>query len=633
MKMLQLRRQEGIKMPIRHKIAIYMAALICVTVGINTYTTVRTETKVLTNKIIYGNKRLVRNIAFRIKKAFLVSNQASVEDILADPTIGENTNMIYIKVIEPGGKVYMASESSFVGETVDSALLVEQEDVVIDHFFPRKKRHGILIIHPAVIDGERWHIIAGFPSVQIRTTIKYLILQNLMSGSFVILLGAFVSFFFAKTICDPILSLTKAAKIIADGDLTHRVTANTKDEVGELARTFNDMAVKLKKSHTNLEEKVEELAAEKELLSITLSGMSEGLIAVDIDKRIILFNTVAEELCGREFKEVEGKLVDDIFQLVNEQTKEPLESPITRALQSGETECGSENDVLLSKDSSECPVYTSAAPIREDKGGIIGVVMVFRDVSYEREIDRMKTDFVSSVSHELRTPLTSIKAYTDTILRDSSMPEETKSQFLVVISEETNRLAALIEDLLEVSRIASGTVKIERVFINIEAVIEKVLTAVKPLAEKKNIRLETKIPDGLPKLQADESKIESVVINLVNNAIKFTPEKGRVSIYIETANNEMLIRVSDTGMGMPKEALPKIFDRFYRVHRPGKQIQGTGLGLSIVKKIVTVHDGRIEVESETDKGTSFTVFLPLVSQNEQETTDVLVSTSENGRKS
>ncbi|MHC4113846.1 MAG: ATP-binding protein [Planctomycetota bacterium] len=609
-------------MPIRHKIAIYMAVLICITVGITTYTTVRTETKILTNKIIYGNKRLVRNIAFRIKKALLVSNWAAVEDILADPTISENSEMTCIKIVKPDGKVYMANESSFVGEMVDSTLLVEQEDVIIDHFFPQQNRHGVLVVHPTMVEGERWHIMAGFPSIQIKTTIKYLILQNLMSGSFVILLGAFVSFSFAKTICDPIINLTKAAKVIADGDLAHRVTANTKDEVGELARTFNDMAVKLKKSHTNLEEKVGELAAEKELLSITLSGMSEGLIAVDVNKQIILFNTVAENLCGWEFKEVEGKLVDDIFQIINEQTKEPVENPIAKALQSGETECGSESDALLSRDGRECPVYTSAAPIRKNEGAVIGVVMVFRDVSYEREIDRMKTDFVSSVSHELRTPLTSIKAYTDTILRDSNMPEETKSQFLVVVSEETNRLATLIEDLLEVSRIASGTAKIEREFVNIETVIEKVLTALKPLAEKKNIQLETNIPDKLPQLQADESKIESVVINLVNNAIKFTPENGRVSVSIEVANDEMFIRISDTGMGMPKEALPKIFDRFYRVHRPGKQIQGTGLGLSIVRKIVAMHNGRIEVESEMDKGTTFTIFLPLISQHVQETADV-----------
>ena len=140
-------------MPIRHKITIYMAVLICITIGINTYTTVRTETKILTNNIIYENKRLVRNIAFRVKKAFLVSNRTSVEDILASPIISENSEMIYIKIVKPDGKVYMASESSFVGELVDSTLLVEQEDVITDYFFSQQKQHGVLVVHPTMIGG------------------------------------------------------------------------------------------------------------------------------------------------------------------------------------------------------------------------------------------------------------------------------------------------------------------------------------------------------------------------------------------------------------------------------------------------------------------------------------------------
>ena len=140
------------------------------------------------------------------------------------------------------------------------------------------------------------------------------------------------------------------------------------------------------------------------------------------------------------------------------------------------------------------------------------------------------------------------------------------------------------------------------------------MTALEPLAEKKNIALGANVFDELPELQGDKSKIESVIINLVNNAIKFTPEHGRVSIGAEAENGEMIIRISDTGMGIPKEALSKIFERFYRVHRPGKQIQGTGLGLSIVNKIVTMHNGRIEVESQMEQGTIFTVFLPLATE-------------------
>jgi len=223
----------------------------------------------------------------------------------------------------------------------------------------------------------------------------------------------------------------------------------------------------------------------------------------------------------------------------------------------------------------------------------------------------MKTDFTSSVSHELRTPLTSIKAYTATILRDPNMSEETRRQFLTIIDEESNRLAALIEDLLEVSRIETGTTKMKQKTVDVAAVIEKVLINLTPLAHKKNIELRKYIGDELPTLQGDEGKIESVVTNLIDNAIKFTPEHGNITICAEEANGEMVIRVTDTGMGIPRKSLSKIFDRFYRVPRPGKEIQGTGLGLSIVNKIVSMHNGRIEVESEVDKGTTFVVYLPL----------------------
>jgi len=604
-----------IKISILHKIMFCGVLLVFLTVGISTYIVVKTETEVLTGKLIYQGRHLAKDIAYSFKKAFPSSDLAIVTELLTESTAGKHGEVIYTRIVKPDGKIYMADDRSFCGKAVDPSVLVKQEATFTNHFFPAQKESGVLLVHSFTIDSQRWYVMVGLSSKSIKTTTSRLIFHNLISGSFAVLLGAIVSFLLAKSICKPIIALTGASKIIADGDLEHRVTVETNDEVGELARTFNDMAVKLKKSYTNLEKNLEELATEKELLSITLGGMSEGLIAVDIDKRIILFNEVAENLCGWKFKEVEGKLVDEVFQIINEQTEEPLENPIEKALQSKEAECGTQYDVLVSRDGSRCPVYVSAAPIRKTEGEVVGVVMVFRDVSYERELDRMKTDFVSSVSHELRTPLTSIKAYTETILNDKDMPEETRWNFMDVISEETNRLANLIEDLLEVSRIEAGTAKIELDTVDVTAIIEKVLTALKPLANKKNIELETHISNELPQLPADESKIESVITNLINNAIKFTPENGRVSISVETANDQMSIRISDTGMGIPAEALPKIFNRFYRVYRPGKQIQGTGLGLSIVNKIVEMHNGRIEVESEVDRGTTFTVFIPLTAEH------------------
>lgn len=371
----------------------------------------------------------------------------------------------------------------------------------------------------------------------------------------------------------------------------------------------------LKKYHSNLEElikeRTEQLAAEKELLSVTLSSMGDGLVAVDIEKHIMLFNRAAEDLTGWKFEEVQGKAVDEVFHVINEQTKNSIASPIDKVLSSGKVEAGGELDALIARDDSECPISATAAPIAKNDGTIAGVVMVFRDVRREREIARMKSDFVSSASHELRTPLTSIKAYTDTILGDMDMPDKTKRQFLAIIDEESNRLAKLIEELLEISRIESGTAEIARQRVDIVAVINQVTSALQPLADKKNVQLKTDIGNEPGELQGDESKIRSMVTNLVSNAIKFTPEEGQVLASAQHQDGELVIRISDTGIGIPKEALGKIFDRFYRVYWPGEQTQGAGLGLAIVKEIVMTHGGRIEVESEVGQGTTFTVFLPL----------------------
>jgi PAS domain S-box-containing protein len=389
-------------------------------------------------------------------------------------------------------------------------------------------------------------------------------------------------------------------------------------QVVEKALAHKKTADALKQYHNNLEalvkERTEQLEEEKELLAVTLCSMSDGVIAVDVEKRIILFNKVAENLTKWKYHEVQGKIVDEIFHPIDEKTKNPGESPIDKVLSSRETETGSDRDALIARDGRECPISATAAPIRKNDGTMLGIVTVLRDVSREREIDRMKTDFISSVTHELRTPLTAIKAYITTILRDHDMTEQTKHEFLTVIDEESDLLKNLIEALLEVSRIESGTVKFSREPVDITAVIEQVLSAVRQLADTKGIQLKVDIADNLGVLQGDEGKIQSMVMNLVGNAIKFTPENGRVTISARRAGCELVINVSDTGLGIPKESLSKIFDRFYRVHRPGKQIKGTGLGLAIVKEIVNMHGGRIEVESELDKGSTFTVFLPLPTQ-------------------
>jgi two-component system phosphate regulon sensor histidine kinase PhoR len=374
----------------------------------------------------------------------------------------------------------------------------------------------------------------------------------------------------------------------------------------------------LKQYHEKLvelvKERTEQLAEEKELLAVTLSSMGDAVVAVDADNKIMLFNKAAEYLTSWRFEEAQGRPVDEIIRFINEQTNQPAESPIDRVLESRKIETGTGQDALVSRLGRQCPVSATAAPIRRNDGTMAGIVMVFRDVSQQREIDRLKSDFVSSVSHELRTPLTSIKAYAETMLCDPNMAEETRREFLQIMNEESDRLTNLINGILEISRVEAGTIEINPTRVNVGAVVSRAVSDLQHLAGKKNIRLDADIAENLPELLGDENKIHSMVSNLVNNAIKFTPDNGQVSVSAQVQNNELVIRVSDNGMGIPKEELPKIFGRFYRVPRPGKQIQGTGLGLAIVKEIVIRHEGRIDVESELDKGSTFTVHLPLSPQ-------------------
>ncbi|MGD1043523.1 MAG: ATP-binding protein, partial [Sedimentisphaerales bacterium] len=373
-------------------------------------------------------------------------------------------------------------------------------------------------------------------------------------------------------------------------------------------KQYHDKLVELVKERT------EQLAEEKELLAVTLSSMGDAVVAVDAQNRITLFNKTAEQLTGWRFEEVQGKPVDKIIRIVNEQTKQPANSPIDRVLESREIESGTDHDALIARIGRECPIAATAAPIRRNDGTMTGIVMVLRDVSQQREIDRMKSDFISSVSHELRTPLTSIKAYAETMLDDRNMTDETRREFLQIINEESDRLTNLINGILDISKIEAGTIEIIRKPVNVALVAKRAAESFEHVADKKKVRLETDIAEHLPELVGDENKIYSMITNLINNAIKFTPENGTVTVSAQLVNNELVVKVSDTGMGIPKDDMSKIFGRFYRVHRPGKQIQGTGLGLAIVKEIVIRHDGRIDVESEIDKGSTFTVYLPVAAQ-------------------
>jgi PAS domain S-box-containing protein len=246
---------------------------------------------------------------------------------------------------------------------------------------------------------------------------------------------------------------------------------------------------------------------------------------------------------------------------------------------------------------------------------------IFRDITEHKETERklneaieLKSQFISTVSHELRTPLTSMKEGIAIILDGvAGAINDDQKNFLNLAQRNVDRLALLINDVLDFQKLEAGKMKMNIQENNINEVVEEVQKTMLPSAKKKGLDILLELDGNQPKARFDRDKITQVLTNLVNNAIKFT-EQGQMTVGVQQRDEELVIRVSDTGMGIPKNELSKVFERFYRVQRPGKQIQGTGLGLPIVEKIMTMHGGRIEVESEVDKGTTFTIFLPLAAK-------------------
>jgi len=282
---------------------------------------------------------------------------------------------------------------------------------------------------------------------------------------------------------------------------------------------------------------------------------------------------------------------------------------------------------MLKKDGSIIDVDISLSVLKDSNGKTTGSIGIIRDITERRQAEEklketmeLKSQFISTVSHELRTPLAALKEGVNIIL-DGIVGDinEQQRKFLDIAKRNVDRLSALINDVLDFQKLGAGKMNFDMHNNDIGQIVNEVYETMILFAQKNKVELVSEMPENLPKVKCDRAKIIQVVTNLIGNAIKFTPEEGRVTIKARTYNDELALSVIDTGMGIPKEALTKIFDRFYRVKRQGQEIQGTGLGLAIVNKIVTAHKGRIDVESQVEQGTTFTVYLPLQSEDLPET--------------
>lgn len=397
----------------------------------------------------------------------------------------------------------------------------------------------------------------------------------------------------AKQMVGPIENVTAVANELARGNYQARTTEGKKDEVGQLTRSMNKLAYQLETMTSNYE-------SQQERMATLIENMGSGLILMNTRGEITLIN----QACNEIFEGNTEKWLTYLYYDVIKQNE--IHTFIQTVFM---TEQNQRSQIYFSAETHVRHFDLYGAPILNKKGKFSGIVIVLHEITELKKLEQVRKDFVANVSHELKTPVTSIKGFTETLLDGAMETKSLREKFLTIISKESERLQRLIQDLLELSRIEQQYFTLNWQMIDMEEVLAEVIDLLGEKAKEKNVLLELNIK-GDPVIEGDSERLKQVVINLVTNAIMYTPSDGKVTNALEGKENEVKLKVIDTGRGMSETDLPRIFERFYRVDRArSRQSGGTGLGLAIVKHLIEAHHGSIEVKSELEIGTTFTITL------------------------
>ncbi len=391
----------------------------------------------------------------------------------------------------------------------------------------------------------------------------------------------------------PIKEMAFMAQSIARGNFSSKIHINTNDEIEDLSKAFNDMAQQVKV-------RIDEITSNKLKLEVILLSMFDGVIVVDGKGKIILMNNALKQLLRVEGDPLGKKPIEVVR---NIEIQAMIDSVLDK--EEGVTSC--EISIVLPQEKT---FIVHATPVIRE-GRREGSVLVFHDITDLKRLERVRTDFVANVSHELRTPLSTIKGYAETLLEGAVDDKKNAREFLKIINEDANRLAHLVNDLLDLSKIESGKFSLVLKPVKLFPIIERVLGGFKKQTANKSINVSSEVPDSISSIIADEDSIAQVLMNLLDNAINYTPEGGNITVSAHEEKEVVKVSISDTGIGIPAKDLARIFERFYRVDKArSRKLGGTGLGLSIVKHIVQAHYGTVSVESMLGEGSTFSFTIP-----------------------
>jgi len=431
---------------------------------------------------------------------------------------------------------------------------------------------------------------------EIQAINRQLLIYVLISIGVGVILASILGYRFINKFLEPIKKLTNTSKEIASGNLSKPLLVTTNDELGELSQTFNEMRIQLKHSFEELEDQNVKLQA-------LLTSITNPIIAVNQRKEIILFNPAAEILFETKGEVVYGK---HILEVVRDHI---LEEKVEQIFE-GNRETQMEWE-LKYPSKRHLKVNTSLIRVPKDPNRNLGIVASIEDLTKMKKLETMRSDFVANVSHELKTPLTSIRGFVETLKSGAVEEEEQRQRFLGIIEIEAERLTRLIDDILTLSEIENHRKLYREERIDIPTAIENSLDVVRPIGERKNIRFVVEIEEGLPTIKGNLDWFKQMLINLLENGVKYTPDSGEIQLKAYGQRGRVYLSIKDNGIGIPKADLGRVFERFYRVDKGrSRKVGGTGLGLAIVKHAVRSLNGYIEVKSTEGEGTEFIVNFP-----------------------
>ena len=455
------------------------------------------------------------------------------------------------------------------------------------------------------------HVRSGTPVAVIRAAVPLTAVSKALSrlygtialmGLLVAVIAAIASYWTSRRISGPILQLKDGVRKFANGDLQSRLPALGGGEIGELSSAMNDMA-------SQLHDRIETVTRQRNEQQAILSSMIEGVIAVDRGGKILSVNDAAAHILDLRAGGIAGKWVNEVIR----------SSDICRFIaDAAESELPLERDIVLpGAGGDDLYLQAHGASLRDAQNQPFGALAVLNDVTRLKKLENIRRDFVSNVSHELKTPLTSIKGFVETILDGAINDRGETQRFLEIAKTQIDRLNAIVDDLLNLSRIEQNAEQqdLSLESAHIAGIVESAVTACARTIDAKKMSVSVHCDDGI-RADVNLSLIEQALINLIDNAVKYSDEKGAIEISAAAGEKAIDISVADHGMGIASEHLPRLFERFYRVDKArSRKMGGTGLGLSIVKHIMRAHGGTVSVESTLGEGSTFTLHLPKGKEN------------------